>query len=153
RPIARRHGALGMPLRTVLFLAAVLAAGLLAYDLVVGAFCDGKFPLEVKLVSKTGREIVGVSAQALMQREWGEELRSDPQGFELDLQPVKWVEGRPFTVRVPFSSTRSGFGRELSYGQFELLVLRVEYADGTIAIVTARIPDGHSQRELSVEAP
>jgi hypothetical protein len=133
--------------------AVLVGLGVAGYDCLLRVDWVGAFPLRVQLNRKGPRLISRISAQALMASEWAEELRIDPRRLELDLKPVPWVEGQPFTVQVPSSGRMSGFGRDLSYFNFQLLVLRIEYADGTSEYVTADIPDGRVKREVFVVVP
>jgi hypothetical protein len=148
---ARRDPELRMKVKLVSFFVAIVAA-LFAYDLLGTVIWDGAFPLEIELANRGEQQIIRVSADVLMQREWATIVQTNPERIELNLKPVSWAEENPFTVRVPCSGTRSGLGRERSYMQFQLLVLRVEYADGTSEFATADIPDGRLQRKMFVEA-
>src|SRR5262249_22830151 len=142
-------------LRTKLTLVAatVLIAGLLAYDCCFGCFWVGGFRLQVNVVPSGSREITRISAEALMLKEWAQYVYEGTDRVELRLEPVQFAAGKPFTVYVESSGERSAFGRDLGYFQYQLLVLRVEYADGTHEYVTAEIPDGRRQREMSVQVP
>ena len=47
----------------------------------------------------------------------------------------------------------SSFGRELSYTQFKLLVLRISFIDGEVELIPVEIPDGRKAREIRVTIP
>jgi hypothetical protein len=103
------------------------------------------------LLSKSERQIKRVSADTAGRKEWAGEL--DTLRAELSPKSVEWEVGKPFVVEVPWGGADSGLGRQLRFSQFELLVLLVEYADGTKEYVTAEIPDGRKQRALTIEVP
>ena len=68
----------------------------------------------------------------------------------LNLKRVAWSEGQPFTVQVPCGCRTTSSGRELSYTQFRLLVLRIAYLDGAVEFIPVEIPDGRVSRQVSV---
>lgn len=135
-------------------LIAVIAIGLILSDTFEVALWDGAFPLEVTLVEGEGHAIVAVAAQTLVRHEEAEVLLANPGSPELHLEDVSWTTGQPFTVRVPCSGRSAMIsGRELSYSQFKVLLLRVGYADGSSRLLAVTIPDGRRRRTLSVSLP
>lgn len=138
---------------TVVTLAILTGVSLVVYDCGLNALWSGRFPLTVHLRSKDDREIIRVSARAVMAYDWETYLRLNPDPRDLGLEPVQWVAGQSFGVRVPCGGRTSGFGRELSYHNFRVLILRIEYGDGTSEYVISEIPDGRRQREVFVTVP
>jgi hypothetical protein len=133
--------------------ALLVTVGLVGYDCLLLCLWSGRYFLNVQLEVKGDRPISRVSAKALMDKGWAEAIRLNPGWVSQDLEPVHWVEGEPFSVWVPCGGRTSALGRELSYFNFQLLVVRVDYTDGTSTYVTAEIPDGRLQRELHVAVP
>lgn len=140
-------------LRTLLLVVAVAAVILLIIDNGSVAVWDGHFPLQVHLRGTHGREIIEVAAEPLTRLEYADYVRNAPSKLDLRPERVEWVEGQPFTVRVPCSGRTSSFGRELSYTQFKLLVLRISFMDGEVALIPVEIPDGRKAREVRVTVP
>jgi hypothetical protein len=137
-------------LSTLLITVAIAAAVLFVVDNSQFAIWDGSFPLQVHLRGAEGRKIVEVAAETLARAEYADYVRTSPQRLELRPERVDWVEGKPFTVRVPCSGRTSTFGRELRYTQFWLLVLRITFADGEVELIPVEIPDGRKDREITV---
>jgi hypothetical protein len=132
----------------------VVLAFLFLFDYIFGSFWVGSFPLQVSLVSKSDRRINRITAGVLVStKESANAVKADLSRFQFDLEPMDWKQGSPFTVRVSCTGEDSGFGRELSYGQGQLLILCVEYADGQKEYVTADIPDGRRLRDITVDVP
>jgi hypothetical protein len=100
-----------------------------------------------------GKQIVSVAAQAVRGTEEADYYLAHDQSLELQLDDVHWVAGQAFTVRVLCSGRESMSGRELSYTQFKVLLVRVKYADGANQLCSVEIPDGRSRRRVSVVIP
>src|SRR5688572_19954844 len=114
-------------LSTLLLTVAVAASVLFLVDNVQVAVWDGHFPLRVDLRGTQDRKIIEVAAEPLARTEYADYVRTAPSKLDLHPERVDWIEGQAFTVRVPCSGRTSTFGRELSYTQFKLLVLRISY--------------------------
>lgn len=117
------------------------------------AIADGHYDLEISLAPPKDREIVRVSAEVLSRVENVESLRVHPEEFALFGKDVGWVEGQPFLVEVWCSRRSTGIGRELSYAQQSVLLLRVEFQRGAPEYIVVQIPDGRVKRTVSVSVP
>jgi hypothetical protein len=129
---------------------AVIALVLFALSNVHVIVWDGSFPLQVTLVGPPDPTIVGVADEVLICKTYAADLKIDPRRLHLHPDHVDWIEGQPFTVRVPCSGRQSQPGVETSYLQFQLLVLRLEYKDGDIEYISAEIPDGRKSHEVTL---
>jgi hypothetical protein len=143
----------GTKLWLLVALAAVVIFAFVALDNIQIAVWDGHFPLEVSISCADDREIVEVAAEVLPLWEYAGDLRIDPRRLELNPDRVAWTEGHPFTVQVPCSGRSSAYGRELQYSQYQLLVLQITFADGTVEFIPVKIPDGRVRRQISVSCP
>jgi hypothetical protein len=116
---------------------------------------DGHFPLTVNFLGTKNQHIIDIAAQPLSHKEYAVYVKTVPGKLarELDLKHMDWIEGQPFNVQVPCSGRRSEFGRELTYSQFQLLVLRIGYQDGKVEFIPIEIPDGRVNRKLTVTIP
>jgi len=135
-----------------LLAALVLAALLFACDHVMVTDWVGGYPVEVR-VERTGTRPVKAAAVALLFK--GERLAVENDFSRIDSpwQPVSLTEGGTFTVEVKCGGRDSGLGRRLSFVRNEVLVLKVEYADGTTKYVVAELPESRGPRQLSVQVP
>ena len=133
-------------------MAAVAAAGLALFvlDISLVSVWDGSFPLEVLLSGPSDQKVVEVAVEPLSRLEYADFLRIDPTRLGLQPKTIPWTEGQAFEVRVPCSGRSSSFGRELSYFQFKLLVVRITYQDGVVDFFPVEIPDGRLSRQVSV---
>ncbi|MFI5460544.1 MAG: hypothetical protein ACHRXM_34450 [Isosphaerales bacterium] len=118
----------------------------------------GGYPLKVYLVPPDDRKIVKVS-YALVRRKqdaeylrnvWAEDPQIDPLRLDFALKSISWTEGQPFAVYVNCHGATLRSGRELSYSQDRVLILRLQYEDHPGQYIAVDIPDGHSQRQVSV---
>ena len=131
----------------------VAAAILIFCDYLLIHDNDGAYPLKVSLVSKSSRGIKGASMFLFATEKEAAYAIAEPNDFDPVLGSASWEDGSSFTVPVYFGGWQSGLGRDLDYGQAHFLALCVEYADGNSEYVTAEIPDGRRQREITVEVP
>jgi hypothetical protein len=106
--------------------------------------------LQLELQDATGHAIAAVATKTLGRRQEAEYFLAHPESPELDLENVPWTMGQPITIQVPCYGRDSISGRELSYGQFSTLLVRVEYSDGTRRMLSVPIPDGRRQRRMTV---
>src|SRR5262245_25278465 len=127
------------PVLTVSIVIGFVCLGLLVSGVVLCRLWVGNFPLEVRLVPYADREITGVSFDVPACAESAERGRGDIRKVELDLKPVEPVDGHTFTVRVRCGGCTSAFGWEWSYSQYQLLVLKIDFADGTSLLEIAEI--------------
>jgi hypothetical protein len=140
-------------LRHVMALVAVVAIGLgLWLPSRNVAQWVGGFPLEVALEDRSGRSVVAVAVEPVARMAEAEFFMAHPESPELHLEGVNWVAGQTFTVWVRSGGT-SMSGRELSYHQYQALIVRIEYADGTNRLLSVRIPGGRGPRRVSVSVP
>ncbi len=117
------------------------------------AVWDGSFDLLVTVENRSWHTIIAAAAQPLGRTEVAELVVAHDGDPDLLLEDVHWVAGQPFTVRIPCSGRRSMTGRELSYYQFQALLVRVEFADGAKRLLSVKIPDGRVSRSASILIP
>ncbi len=144
-----------MPVRfglSTLMLCVAVAAGIFTLvDCSCIAVWQGRFPLQVELLGTHNREIVEVAAEAIhAPPETVQLVKTAPSKLGLNLARMEWSDGQPFTVSIPTSGHTSYFGRELAYGQYKLLVLRLSFADGSVEFIPVDIPDGRVSRHVAV---
>jgi hypothetical protein len=137
-------------LSTLLVIVAFAAVLLFVVDNVQVEVWNGHFPLQVNLGGTQDRKIVEVAAETLSRIEYADYVRTAPSKLDLHPERVNWVDGQPFTVRVPCSGRTSTFGREYGYTQFKLLVLQISFIDGEVAFIPVEIPDGRKVRNVTV---
>ncbi len=140
--------------RAVLLAVVALAGlGVWAFDRILTVCWVGSFPLEVRLVPNASRQVVKVLADTYPWRQHAEEIRRDIRCADCILKPVDWFNDYGFTLEVVCSGHDSGLGFRRSYGQYQLLILQFEYADGTSRHEVVEIPDGRFRRSVSVNVP
>ena len=134
--------------------AAALVAVIWLVDNSQVAICDGRFPLQVDLLEDPKRPIDEIAYDVLGRTDYAKYLKESPNRLEPELNPthVDWVAGQPFTVQVPCSSRISSFGRELSYSQFKLLVLRITHKDHSTDWIPVAIPELRTNRQIEISA-
>jgi hypothetical protein len=133
----------------VLVTVAVLA---LAYDRTQIIDWVGGYPVRVRIERSGPRPVSGAAAAALFRCEW-DAIEGDPARIGADWQTVAVSGADPFTVQVKCGGKDTGLGRTVSYVRQEVLVLKVDYADGGSELVVADLPDKRSNRELLVRVP
>jgi hypothetical protein len=136
-------------LKYLLAFVAVVAIGL-SLDSQRVAIWDGAFPLQLDLQDATGHAFVAVATKTLARRQEAEYFLAHPDSPELDLEEVPRIMGQAITIQVPCWGRTSLSGRELNYGQFSTLLVRVEYSDSTRRMLAVAIPDGRLQRRTTV---
>jgi hypothetical protein len=135
--------------RARITLLAVLILLATAYDYGQILIWDGGYHVRVKVEQQSARRVGRMSAVVLFRQGW-EEAEGDPSRIDVGWKAVPTSE--PFEVLVNSSGRISGFGRELGYVRQEVLVLKVEYADGQRTVVAADVPDSGNP-ELVVRVP
>jgi hypothetical protein len=145
----KKHLRLGVAL---LVAAALLTALGLVYDQTQAIGWIGGYPVEVRIERTGGRPVRAASAALLFRQEW-DWARSDPARIDSPWKPVPVGDGDLFTVEVKHFGKDSGLGRQLSYGREEVLVLKVDYADGEVQLVTADLPGYRERRRLVLQVP
>jgi hypothetical protein len=144
-----KHLWLGVAL---LLAGAFLAALAVAFDRTQAVGWIGAYPVEVRIERTGGRPLRAASAVLLSRYEW-DWAGGDPDRIEGPWKPVVVGDGDLFTVEVKHFGKDSGLGRQLSYVRQEVLVLKVDYADGETRLVAADLPGYREPRRLVVEVP
>jgi|SRR5262245_61527481 len=140
--------------RIVLFLlvAVLLVALAVVYDRTHVDGWVGDYRVEVR-VERTGpRPVRAASATMLFRWEW-DWAGNDPARIDSPWKPVALEDDGSFTVEVRCFGKDSGLGRRLSFVRKEVLVLKVDYADGGSQLVAAELPDVHDRRPLVLQVP
>src|SRR5262249_49138091 len=145
-PLGKRH------LAVVVVVLGVAGLVVLACDSFWRIYWVGFFDVEVRLVPKGGRRVGRVEARALRPGEVAADVRRTIDRAHYPFRPVEGFDGRSFTVRALCCGDCSVV-REHSYAEEELLLLRLEYADGGTAYEVVEIPPGRGDRSLTVEVP
>jgi hypothetical protein len=142
--------------RTLVTIAAVLAAGFLAWEFVPleKKIWDGGFHLTVHVESEAGQPL-SVSCETFGRREHAEEalavlLPPETRMWSTVADPF---DGQPLTVLVPVSGRESPLGRELRRSQFRYLVVIAVLPDGRRVGKLVDIPDSRVSQEVSVSFP
>jgi hypothetical protein len=141
-------------LRYVLLLlltAATLALAGVLYDRSREIRWSGGYLVQVKIERSGTRQVSNVSAAILFRREW-ESTEGDPARIDSGWHVVP-VSGEPFTLQVKCGGKESRLGFRTSSVRQEVLVLKVDYADGSNELVVAHIPESKSRREMGVRVP
>jgi hypothetical protein len=139
--------------RHLLALVAVVALLFFVYDMVVGEDWIGSFPLEVCLSGAADRKIVRVEVMGAYSLEDAPNPEVRLGLLHPDMEQVEWIQGRSFLVWIGYGGSNSGLGRELSYAQRHLLVVRITFEDGTVEWIHVKIPDGRIRRDVVVPIP
>lgn len=69
------------------------------------------------------------------------------------LRRAEELDDSDFLVRVKCTGREDGWGRELSYGQCDLVLLQIEFEDGKIIRKLVDVPPGRGPREIIVKVP
>jgi hypothetical protein len=125
----------------------------LAYDFFATILWVGDFPLEVQLEPRAGRQIVKVWTETLSDSQWAKEVPVEVLCADLRFKPVDRLDGSSFVVLVRCGGNQSGLGRERSYGEHRLLILKVDFADGESLFKVVEMPKGRGRRAVSVTLP
>ena len=139
-----------MRINLVLFFLAVIALMFAIYVFSQAAMGSGKIPLEVSLIEPANHKIVGLSYIPLSDRNIATSLN---EGFEPDesiFENVIWKSGQPFIAKIPKSSHTYGIGLEFNYYQAPLLLLRLEFDDGSTQYQVVEVPDLREKRSMTV---
>ena len=74
--------------------------------------------------------------------------------YEWDgLRSAEELAKSDFLVRVKCTGRDDGWGREISYGQCDLVLLQIEFEDGKIVRKLVDVPEGRGPREVDVQVP
>jgi hypothetical protein len=138
--------------RVGLLAAAVAAGAVSGYDCARTIRWSGGYQVQVRVERSSPRPVRSLSAVVLFRREW-EFAEGDLRRIETSWQAVPGAGVEPFAVWVKCGGADSGLGRGISYVRQEVLVLRVEYADGGGGMVVAELPDSPGNRGISVRVP
>ena len=142
-------------LRTLLL---VLALGpIILFGLVCAPqmIWDGRFALNVRFVNETGKTIDRIDAASVINREDADFHIAHP-----DIEQPRWNaiildNNGVGQIDVNCSGHVSQFtGIELSYMQFEAIVVRVEFADGSRSLFAVDVPErGKRHSQVDIPAP
>jgi hypothetical protein len=117
-------------------------------------FWTGRYVLEIRLTSKPDHEVAKVSAGALQgTKDDVDRLRRGVYSSDRMLKPLDWSANSVSTLEVWCGGKRSYLGRDLSYGEDNILALKVEFNDGKSEFRYFEIPPGHGRRSMTVEVP
>jgi hypothetical protein len=138
-----------------------ILVGILLSVLNGGAPHVGSFLLEVRLDPVGRRQVVRVWTSPLpppTERSEAEKIQAALRGSggvapSFTLEPVEGFDGGPFVVQVPCCIVTSGFGFDFEEDTVQVLVIKVEYADGQSELVVTKIPEGRGNRGVSVPLP
>jgi hypothetical protein len=109
--------------------------------------------LEVTLVSRSNRAVARVLTETTNDKELASEVRQSIGERNLDFSDEKTPTDSTFVVDVPYSIRYSGLGFRDRYSQYDVLFLKVEYADGKTHYDVVDIPRGRGRRGMTVEVP
>ena len=144
----------GTPMRrTLLTLAAVLVAGLLAWEFgpIDVKRCSGSFDLTVRVEGRPR----SISCEAF----GGERSAEDVLAVLMPPESRRWsavadpFDGRPLTVGIPVSWRESPLGRQYRRTQFRYLVVIATMPDGERVGKLVDIPDSRVSQEVTVSLP
>jgi hypothetical protein len=136
-------------LRTLLLLTAVIAFGLFVVDNLSVAVWDGSFELTVRIDNVQSAKLERLAYSVEPKRDLAEWVAAHPTENVDRFESVEDLNG-PFVVRVNCYGRESTFGRELSYGEFECLIVKARFVDGTERIDILEIPKGRHARSMTV---
>ncbi|MDZ4784324.1 MAG: hypothetical protein SGJ19_29100 [Planctomycetia bacterium] len=136
-------------LPTLLLLTAVFAFGLFVVDNLSVAVWDGSFDLTVHLNYGERAQLERLAYLVEQNRAMAEWVAVNPEHHGDWFEPVD-DPNVPFVVGVNCYGRESTFGRELSYGEFECLIVKARFVDGTERIDVLDIPKGRHARSMSV---
>jgi hypothetical protein len=132
--------------------ALLLAALALIFDRMQTIRWQGSYPVRAT-VERTGIRLIKTAAVVVLFRWSWVAAEGDPERIECGWKRVDVADGSAFTVEVLCGGTSSGLGRDISYVRQEVLVLKVDYADGERQLVIADVPESRSSRELVLRVP
>jgi hypothetical protein len=145
----------GFPWFPVLFLLLMLAAGVLAWEFVVGpvAVGDGGYDLTVTFAASPS-VVKAVHCQPFMRQDVAVWAMNDPKSAEFQ----NWIVADPLlgkTIPVPIQTSikMSPFGREFDRVQATHLVVIADLQDGTHVKKLITIPDCRVSRSVTVTLP
>jgi hypothetical protein len=140
-------------LRTLLLLVAIGPVVLSGLVYVPQMIWDGRFALNVRFVNETGKTIDRIDAAAVIKREYADFHVAHPNVEEPRWRTFDLDDNGVAQIDVNCSGHVSQFtGIELSYMQFEAIVVRVEFTDGSQSLFAANIPE-RGKRHLDVDIP
>ena len=130
------------------------ALSFLGFSYTIG---DGGYSLSVFVRTTAARPVQKISCCTFGRSEYAAAYYEDDRGLEgyrgARFDTDNPFTGRPLTVDVPVSIRTTFLGLRDTYFQYELLVVVVEYQDGTRESKVVRIPDGRKTRTMSVTMP
>ncbi len=138
--------------RCPLLLLVSLALAVAAYDSCTGIRWSGGYEISAKVERLSDRAVSAALCVVLFRNEW-ELVDGNIESIDERWQQVSVSDGDSFEVLVRSGGHDSGFGREISYIREEILILRVEYADGGREVIVAELPESRSSREMIVKVP
>src|SRR6516162_2023088 len=137
----------------LLVLAVAALAGLaFVWDFGSMAIWDGGYPVQVVIQRTSARPVGAAAAVVLFSWEWNA-VDGDETRVGSKWKPVDMADGSSFEVYVKCSGKDSGFGRRISYVRQEILVVKVDYTDGSKQLLVADLPESCCGRQLALRVP
>jgi hypothetical protein len=112
----------------------------------------GGYGVTVHVERGSDRAIKHAEAAPVLREEW-RLAQGQIERIDSRWRVVEATNGGSFTVPVKTVGSDSAFGRELSYSREELLIVKVEYADGGSEVVVAELPESRSDRKMVIRLP
>ncbi len=140
-------------LRTLLLAIAATAVALFVVDNLSIGIWDGRFNLTVHINQEGRSDIERLSYRVDKTRDMADWIASNPTSPEAWFDPLLSTKLPFFDVYVPCYGRTSTFGRELSYGEFQCLIVKVRYTDGSERCVVFDIPTGRHARAMTITLP
>jgi hypothetical protein len=112
----------------------------------------GAFPLDVRLHALADRKVVRIWYGYTRPRSAAKE-ELNVLLAEFNGRPVHEFKDGESTVDIKCIGRSTGLGREITYGEGQVLILKFEYEDGEIQYKVVEIPPGRGRRSVTVEIP
>jgi hypothetical protein len=136
----------------LLFAGIVLAVIVVAYDRTqVSGWLDS-YSVRVTTQRTSPRPVASASVAVLLRVEWTG-AAGDLAAINPLWRPITVADGAHFDVDVKCGGNHSGLGRQIRYVRQDVLLLKIDYADGDSRLITADIPESQSSREMVVQVP
>jgi hypothetical protein len=90
---------------------------------------DGDYPVQVTVKRASVRPVSATGVVVLFRGEWTA-AEGDDARLDATWEPIEVTNGSSFEVRVKCGGKDSALGRQLTYVRQEVLVVKVDYADG-----------------------
>ena len=130
----------------------LVVGGFLLYEFGLAKLCSGQFTLTVSVKSTATAPLTKVSYAVMPNEAIAQDFiqRSSNPVSAFSFKDVPEFNGDSFTVDVQCSYKESPLGREYDYGQFEAIVLLLEFKNGEKVLEVAPIPSRDEPRTIHV---